>query len=265
LQQIIWNLLTNAVKFTPRGGRVHVQLKRDESYVELKVADTGTGITPEFLPYVFDRFRQQDAGITRKAGGLGLGLAIVKSLTELHGGRVEVTSGGDNQGATFVVRIPVAPVRSTPVPPPPASLASPPSNKPVPITCPSEIAALKILVLDDEADARELLRTVFEQCGGVVTTASSATEALRLIEAVKPDVIVSDIGMPGEDGYSFIKRLRSSPHAAGARIPAVALTAYARAEDRTRALVEGFNSHTAKPVDPHELLVVVANLAGRYS
>ncbi len=262
LQQVIWNLLTNAVKFTPRGGRVHVSLSRVESHVEVRVADTGTGIAAEFLPYVFHRFRQEDGSISRSAGGLGLGLSIVKNLVELHGGTVVALSDGDQKGATFVVKLPIAPVRSTPVSPPEGVSALP--QVPRPVACPAEIDKLKVLVVDDEPDARDLIRAVLEGCGAVVTTVSSAQEALAAVRSIGPDVIVSDIGMPAEDGYSFIRKLRASSRDAGGRTPAVALTAYARPEDRTRALVEGFQSHAAKPIDPQELLIVVANLAGRY-
>ena len=264
LQQIVWNLLTNAVKFTPRGGRVRVILRREESHIEISVADTGSGIAAEFLPYVFHRFRQQDGAITRRAGGLGLGLAIVKNLVELHGGTVEARSDGEGKGSMFVVRIPVAPVSSRPIVQrerSPSSAGAAPSE----VSCPDELAGLKVLVIDDEADARALIRTVLEHCKASVTTAGSADEALERIRAEVPDVIVSDIGMPDQGGYTFIRRLRALPLEAGGRVPAVALTAYARPEDRTRALLEGFQSHASKPTDPQELVIVIANLAGRYA
>lgn len=266
LQQVVWNLLSNAVKFTPRDGRVHVTLRRGHVHVELIVADTGAGIAPAFLPYVFDRFRQQDGAVNRKTGGLGLGLAIAKSIVELHGGTVEAHSDGEGRGSTFIVRLPLAPARST--------LASLPGRRrtlsPAPhgglhIRRPSEIAGLEILVVDDEEDARNLVRAVLEHCEARVTTVASAAEALENIDASRPDVVVSDIGMPDEDGYVFIRKLRARPRDAGGRIPAVALTAYARAEDRRRALLEGFQSHAAKPIDPQELVIVIANLVGRYS
>ncbi|MGA7122635.1 MAG: ATP-binding protein [Polyangiaceae bacterium] len=266
LQQVVWNLLSNAVKFTPRDGRVHVTLRRGHVHVELIVADTGAGIAPAFLPYVFDRFRQQDGAVNRKTGGLGLGLAIAKSIVELHGGTVEAHSDGEGRGSTFIVRLPLAPARST--------LASLPGRRrtlsPAPhgglhIRRPSEIAGLEILVVDDEEDARDLVRAVLEHCEARVTTVASAAEALENIDASRPDVVVSDIGMPDEDGYVFIRKLRARPRDAGGRIPAVALTAYARAEDRRRALLEGFQSHAAKPIDPQELVIVIANLVGRYS
>jgi PAS domain S-box-containing protein len=259
LQQVLWNLLTNAVKFTSRGGRVHVTLRRYDSLVEIEVADTGKGIAPAFLPRVFDRFAQQEAGNSRKTGGLGLGLAIVKHLVELHGGVVEAHSDGEGKGSTFVVKIPLAPVRVSRPDPTPALPAV--EN----LKVPSELEGLHVLVVDDEADARELVQAALEGGGAIVTLAASGADALEAIRVRKPDVIVSDIGMPDEDGYSFIRKLRQLSREAGGRIPAVALTAYARAEDRRKALVAGFQNHAAKPVEPQELLMVIANLAGRYT
>jgi PAS domain S-box-containing protein len=258
LQQVLWNLLTNAVKFTPKGGRIHVTLRRHDSLVEIEVADTGKGIAPTFFPRVFDRFAQEEAGNNRKTGGLGLGLAIVKHLVELHGGVVEVHSDGEQKGSTFIVKLPLAPVRASrpdPIPGLPAV-----EN----IKVPSELENLHVLVVDDEADARELVQAALEGAGAIVTLASSSAQALEAIRLRKPDVIVSDIGMPDEDGYVFIRKLRELSREAGGRIPAVALTAYARAEDRRKALVAGFQNHAAKPVEPQELMIVIANLAGRY-
>jgi PAS domain S-box-containing protein len=262
LQQVVWNLLANAVKFTPRGGRVHVTLRRNGSLAELSVADTGSGISSAFLPYVFDRFRQQDGAITRRAGGLGLGLAIVRSIVELHGGSVEAMSDGEDRGSTFVVRLPITPLRTARAA---RTMLSPAAPEPIPAATPAKVAGLTVLVVDDEADARDLIRAALEQRDAVVKTVASASEALEVVGQLKPDVIVSDIGMPDEDGYAFIRRLRSFSREAGGRTPAVALTAYARPEDRTRALMAGFQSHATKPIDPNELLVVIANLAGRYS
>jgi PAS domain S-box-containing protein len=259
LQQILWNLLTNAVKFTPRGGRVHVTLHRADSYAQIDIADTGKGIAPQFLSRVFDRFTQQDASNTRTAGGLGLGLAIVKHLVELHGGTVEAFSEGENTGATFTVRIPFAPVR---VPQASSPSTVPPLDE---VRFPDVLRGLHVLVVDDEPDARELVQVVLERGGATVTLASTGAQALECIGERKPDVIVSDIGIPDEDGYVFIRKLRALPPEAGGRIPAVALTAYARAEDRRKALVAGFQNHAGKPIEPHELVIVVANLAGRYS
>ncbi len=259
LQQVVWNLLTNAVKFTERGGRVSVWLRREASHVEIAVTDTGQGIPPKLLPHVFERFRQGDASTTRSHGGLGLGLAIVKHLVELHGGTIDAASPGAGQGATFTVRIPVAPLRS---------LTLPPSDVPAlrggpTLECPPELGGLKVLVVDDEDDARDWIASLLEHCKAVVVTASSAEQALELLRTARPDIMVSDIGMPHEDGYSLIKRLRALPPASGGRTPAIALTAYARMEDRTRAMVAGFNMHIAKPIEPAELLITIANLTGR--
>ncbi|MDB5212433.1 MAG: hypothetical protein JWO86_360 [Myxococcaceae bacterium] len=263
LQQVLWNLLTNAVKFTPRGGRVHVTLRREESAIEIDVADTGAGISAEFLPRVFERFSQGEATHATRTGGLGLGLAIVKHLVELHGGTVEVHSEGPGKGSTFVVRLPVAPVRST------RSERNPNAGSPAAaaaaLTYPSELTGLKVLVLDDEQDARELVKAVLERAGANVSLASTAAAALQLVRTERPDVIVSDIGMPHEDGYAFMRNLRALSREEGGRTPAIALTAYARAEDRRKALVAGFQNHAAKPVEPQELLIVIANLAGRFT
>jgi signal transduction histidine kinase/ActR/RegA family two-component response regulator len=253
LQQIAWNLLTNAIKFTPRAGRVDVTLREHQGQVELSVSDTGLGIKPEFLPFVFDRFRQADASTTRRHGGLGLGLSIVRSLVELHGGTVDVESPGEGQGATFIVRLPIPPL---------------PEEVPVSLPVPEiqgtpELSGLRILVVDDEADARTLARRVLEERGAHVITVSSAAEAIASFgENNPPSVLVSDIGMPEQDGYDLIKQMRSMPGDAG-RVPAVALTALARAEDRKRALSAGYQKHVSKPVDPAELVAVIAGLAGR--
>jgi CheY-like chemotaxis protein len=211
------------------------------------------------LPRIFERFSQQEGSNSRKAGGLGLGLAIVKHLVELHGGTVAVHSDGEGMGTTFIVRLPLVPLRASL--PGPASAAAPFEQ----ISYPSELRRLKVLVLDDEPDARQLVQSVLEAGGAVVKTAASVAEALELIPREPPDVIVSDIGMPELDGYDFIRRLRLLPRQEGGRIPAVALTAYARAEDRRKALLAGFQNHASKPVDPQELVVVVANLAGRFA
>jgi PAS domain S-box-containing protein len=261
LQQVMWNLLSNAVKFTPRGGTICLALSRVNSAVEVRVSDNGRGISKEFLPHVFERFAQQDGGNTRRAGGLGLGLAIVKHLVELHGGVIEAHSDGPGAGAEFVVRLPVAAVRGS------SALSTGRTHEGMAdaISFPTELKGLKILVVDDEADARQLLQSVLEQGGAVVDTASSAEAALQRIRAAKPDVIISDVGMPDVDGYEFIQRLRQMSRDEGGRIPAVALTAYARAEDRRKALMAGFQNHAAKPMDPQELVVVVANLVGRYA
>jgi signal transduction histidine kinase/ActR/RegA family two-component response regulator len=253
LQQIVWNLLTNAIKFTPRAGRVDVALREKQGQVELSVSDTGLGIKPEFLPFVFDRFRQADASTTRRHGGLGLGLSIVKSLVELHGGTVDVESPGEGQGATFIVRLPVPPLPEEA----PVSLPTPE------IQVTPELSGLRILVVDDEDDARTLARRVLEERGAHVITVSSAAEAMASVgENNLLSVLVSDIGMPEQDGYDLIKQMRALPGDAG-RVPAVALTALARAEDRKRALSAGYQKHVSKPVDPAELVAVIASLAGQ--
>jgi signal transduction histidine kinase/ActR/RegA family two-component response regulator len=254
LQQIAWNLLSNAIKFTPRGGRVVVALRRAQSYVELVVADTGEGIAPEFLPYVFEPFRQADGAISRRAGGLGLGLSIVRSLVELHGGTVAATSEGAGRGATFAVRIPIAPVRAEPNLP-----KVPDGTPPIPtFECPPALARLEMLIVDDEKDTRELLSFILGQCGAKVTTAETAADAFALVERGGFDVLVSDIGLPGEDGLALIRRIRGLPPDRGGQLTALALTAYARTEDRTQALRAGFNAHLAKPVDPSELTLLIA-------
>jgi signal transduction histidine kinase/CheY-like chemotaxis protein len=261
LQQVCWNLLSNAVKFTPRGGRVYVKLVRTDSQVELLVSDTGKGIATDFLPWIFDPFSQADSTTTREFGGLGLGLAIVKHLVELHGGTVRAESEGADKGATFVVRLPVAPVRapiSTPVVNPAVTTPSGAN-----IECPPELTGLRVLVVDDEPDARELLRTVLEGCGVEVTTASTADDALQCFQKAPPDLLVSDIGMRGKDGYWLIQQIRRLPADEGGRVPAVAVTAYAATKDRTRALLEGFTNHVSKPTEPQELLAVVAASVGR--
>ncbi|MBD2102633.1 PAS domain S-box protein [Leptolyngbya sp. FACHB-261] len=259
LQQVLWNLLSNALKFTPGGGRVQVTLVRVGSQAEIRVSDTGKGINPEFLPYVFERFRQADSSITRAHGGLGLGLAIVRHLVELHGGSVAVESPGEGQGATFSVRLPLLLAKAAiEVPRDETPLSSRPVNNNSP-----DLEDLKILVVDDEADARELLIAVLQAAGAQVKAVSSASEALSVLPKFQPHVLVSDIGMPDEDGYRLIQRLRSLSAEQGGKIPAVALTAYAREQDRRQALSAGFQTHLSKPIDPADLVVVVASLAGR--
>jgi signal transduction histidine kinase len=259
LQQVAWNLLSNAIKFTPRGGRVLVSLRRAPSYVELSVADTGQGIGGEFLPHVFEPFRQADGSITRRAGGLGLGLSIVRSLVELHGGTVSAASDGPGEGATFVVRLPMAPLRAERAPNEAAEPA-PEATGRATFECPPALAGLRVLVVDDEPDTQALLAFLLEQCRARVTAVGSAAEALARLERSRFDVLVSDVGMPGEDGLSLVRRVRELPPEQGGRIPAVALTAYARGEDRARALRAGFNMHLAKPIEPNELVLVVAAL-----
>jgi PAS domain S-box-containing protein len=266
LHQVFWNLLTNAVKFTPRGGRVQVLLERVNSHVEVSVIDTGEGIAAEFLPHVFDRFRQADASTTRRHGGLGLGLSIVKQLVELHGGRARVKSAGVGLGTTFVVDLPLVVVH--PEPEPAADEAKrehPAAGVPADLhgaAC-LRLPGVRVLVVDDEPDARAVVRRLLEDCGAVVRTAASAAEAFELFQSDPPDVLVSDIGMPGEDGYSLVRRVRAMGKDRGGGTPSLALTAYARPEDRMRAVRAGFHMHVAKPVEPAELITMVASLAGR--
>ena len=259
LQQIVWNLLTNAVKFTPKGGKIQVKVQRIDSHAEIVVSDTGVGISKEFLPYVFDRFRQADASTTRIHGGLGLGLSIVHQLVDLHGGSVSVHSDGEGKGATFTIVLPFVGVIDAEK----ETEATQPAQEVTPLDGLPSLEGLKVLVVDDEADTRELIREVLKECGSEVITSCSVAEALEAIEKHKPDILISDLGMPDEDGYSLITKIRALPAEQGGQIPAAALTAYARAEDRMRVLRSGFQFHLPKPVDSAELVTVVASLAGR--
>jgi PAS domain S-box-containing protein len=259
LQQVMWNLLSNAIKFTERGGKVQVLLERVNSHIEITVADTGAGISAEFLPFVFDRFRQADASTTRRHGGLGLGLSIVKHLVELHGGSVRVASAGAGQGATFSVLLPVVVVHRTGREP----RQHPSSPQPVATAFGAvDLSGVRVLVVDDEADARDLIRQVLVDCDATVFVAASANEALPMLAEHLPHVLVSDIGMPEVDGYELLRRVRLLERERGGRIPAIALTAFARSEDRTRALRAGFLLHIAKPVDPSELVATIASVLG---
>ncbi|MFN2416007.1 MAG: ATP-binding protein [Pyrinomonadaceae bacterium] len=252
LQQVAWNLLSNAVKFTPQGGEVSVRLARDGARVRLTVGDTGKGIAPEFLPHVFDRFRQADSATTRSYGGLGLGLAIVRHLAELHGGDVQAESEGEGRGSTFSVTFPLAqaPCAGGDEGPPAARAGARPEG----------LAGVRVLVVDDELDTRKLISTVIEQSGAEVTACATAGEALEKLKTWRPHILMSDIGMPGEDGYQLIRRVRALPADGGGRTPAAALTAYARDEDRARALAAGFQLHIAKPFSPGDLIAAVADL-----
>jgi PAS domain S-box-containing protein len=258
LQQIVWNLLSNAVKFTPKGGRIEVVLLKVGSNLKISVSDTGIGIRPEFLPFVFDRFRQQDSTDTRKFGGLGLGLSIVRHLAELHGGSVDVNSDGDNKGATFTVSLPLLAIKSNIEE---RKFNYPEVTRESVIDCPPSLENLKILVVDDEADTRDLLSTILEDCRAEVLTCASPTEALPNLDSFNPDVIISDIEMPGTSGYEFIRSVREQEKRTSRWTPAIALTAYGRSEDRMRALSAGFQMHIPKPVEPAELLIVISNLA----
>ncbi|HEX4499513.1 MAG TPA: response regulator [Thermoanaerobaculia bacterium] len=256
LQQVIWNLLSNAIKFTSKGGSVEVRLREVEGNAVIRVSDTGIGIRPDFLPYVFDRFRQAEGSITRTHGGLGLGLSIVRHLIELHGGTAEVESAGEGQGATFIVRLPLR-----------AELAEDALDRTAVgrsvFQAPDLLAGVRVLVVEDETDTRELLVVALQQCGAEVTAFGSVPEALEELDRALPHVLLSDIGVPGEDGYSLIRKVRARGPGQGGDLPAAALTAYARAEDRQRALDAGYQTHLAKPVDPAELIAAVARLAGR--
>lgn len=259
LQQVIWNLLSNAVKFTPRGGRVQVSLEQLDSHLEIAIADSGCGISPEFLPHVFERFRQSEESTTRRHGGLGLGLSIVKQIVELHGGYVRAQSKGENQGSTFVVSLPlqIAHVENTSGHIPRIENGTASSHQ-LP-----DLKGLTILAVDDEQDIANILKIYLQQRGAKVIAAFSAKEALKVLETVRPDVIISDIGMPGTDGYQLIRAIRSRDAEQGGTIPAIALTAFARSEDRKKALLAGFQNHLSKPVNHEELLVVISMLTGR--
>jgi PAS domain S-box-containing protein len=262
LQQVFWNLLSNAIKFTPPGGSVRVTLRRSESTIDLAVQDTGQGILPEFLPYVFDRFRQADATTTRKHGGLGLGLSIVKQLVELHGGSIRAESLGKDQGATFVVSLPLATDYHQDNLLSEHRLIRESAELPWAVAQP-DLTGVRVLVVDDEPDASALIARSLAVCQAEVATANSAATAFALLEQQSFDVLVSDIGMPEEDGYDLIRRVRSLPDDRNGQIPAVALTAFVRSEDRRRAALAGFQTHMSKPVEAGELVAIVASLAGR--
>jgi PAS domain S-box-containing protein len=261
LQQVFWNLLTNAVKFTPKGGRVAVALKQLNSHFEVSVTDSGEGIDPAFLPHVFERFRQADASSSRRHGGLGLGLSIVKQLVELHGGQITAVSAGSGKGSKFTVALPVIALnayadaaKEAPERPSRARWDDVGSNG-----WHANLSGVKVLVVDDEPDARSLIERLLEECDATVTTAASASEAFDIVARDKPDLLLSDIGMPREDGYTLIRRIRNMTGETS-RIPAIALTAYARAEDRAKAIQAGYQMHLAKPVEPVKLVAMVANL-----
>ncbi|MDT4897363.1 MAG: hypothetical protein QOH25_2440 [Acidobacteriota bacterium] len=262
LQQVVWNLFTNAVKFTPDGGRVEVRLERSsETHAQIVVSDSGQGINPQFLPFIFDRFRQADGSTTRKHGGLGLGLAIARHLVEMHGGTIKADSKGINQGATFSVQLPLRITgRSDDVGTESSAVIvndEPPSFGSFP-----QLDGLRVLVVEDETDTRELIATVLARCGAEVRTCETASEALEQVREWSPDLLISDIGLPDEDGYSLIEKVRAFDGQRG-QIPAVALTAYASPEDRARVLAAGFKMHIAKPVEPEELVALIAELAGQ--
>jgi CheY-like chemotaxis protein/two-component sensor histidine kinase len=253
LQQVVWNLLSNAIKFTPRGGHVAVSLTHAGGIAQIAVRDTGVGIRPDVLPHVFDRFHQADRSITRRFGGLGLGLSIVKHLVELHGGNVHAESGGEEQGSTFTIRLPIA--RLAPPQPSQASGAVTKSTETV------NLESLRILLVEDEPDTLEYLLRLLEDHGAVVFAARSAAEAIAVFRRERPEMLISDIGLPEVDGYDLMRQIRQDPLPASDTIPAIALTAYARSDDRMRALRAGFHAHVAKPAEPAELLATIASLA----
>jgi PAS domain S-box-containing protein len=260
LQQVVWNLLTNAIKFTPKGGQVQVRLQRANSDIELSVSDTGIGIPASYLPHVFDRFSQRDSSTTRTYGGLGLGLAICKQLVELHGGTIRATSPGDGQGSTFHVQLPWSVVQLEDE----DLQRSPPTVQALQVEAVAlpRLGGVHVFVIDDEPDARELLHRVIEEQGARVTSFDNAEAALAALQQTKPTVIISDISMPTMDGYQLMRALRAGESRVG-RVPALALTAFARAEDRKRSLLAGYQAHLAKPFDVAELILVVADLVGR--
>jgi signal transduction histidine kinase/CheY-like chemotaxis protein len=259
LQQVVWNLVSNAVKFAPSGGHVAVRLAGGAAHVELTVADDGPGLAPDFIPYAFDRFRQGDSSSTRRHGGLGLGLAIVKSLVELHGGSVSAANRTDRSGAIFRVRLPHATRAVTRG----ERRREAGGDHVVPLDAAPSLAGVRVLVVEDDADSRELAATVLRRCGAEVATVAGAPEGFELLRRQRPDVLLSDIAMPGEDGLALIRRVRQLPASDGGLTPAAALTALASAEERIQVLAAGFQMHVAKPVQPAELVAVVASLAGR--
>jgi CheY-like chemotaxis protein/nitrogen-specific signal transduction histidine kinase len=258
LHQVMWNLLSNAVKFTPNGGMVQVMLSRDGEDVVIRVADSGIGIAPDFLPYVFDRFRQQDASITRRHGGLGLGLSIARQLVELHGGTIGVASPGEQAGATFTLRLPLAAPELQAPPRAPVAAVQEAGQ----LTGQGGLAGIKVLLVDDADDTLDVLQEVLQHSGAIIMSASNARTALALLEREQPDVIVSDIGMPDIDGFELMRRIRRRSAGAGGAIPAIALTAFTRQDDRNKAMQAGFNDYLAKPVEPGSLVAQIAQAVG---
>jgi CheY-like chemotaxis protein len=257
IQQILWNLLSNAVKFTPQDGQIKVSLSERNNWLEIRVKDSGIGIEPEILTKIFERFRQADTSKTRRHSGLGLGLAIVRHLTEAHGGTIEATSEGKDMGSTFTLRLPTTPREERSI-----QLAELPkiigSKK-------LRLDSIRLLVVDDDDDNRDLLKTLLSHYGAVVTLASSAAEAMKFLIDSPPDILISDIGMPDEDGYQFMTKVRKLPKKKGGNIPAIALTAFAKIEDREKALSVGFQQHIAKPIDPTAFVKIIAEMASEIS
>src|SRR5262249_25618853 len=262
LQQVVWNLVMNAVKFTPRCGRVQVRLERVDSHLEIVVSDTGEGIALDVLPHVFDRFTQADSSSTRGHSGLGLGLALVKHLVELHGGGVAAHSPGVGQGATFVVRLPLALAE---VPAGPAPRRHPTASDLERRSPGMHLDGVRVLLVDDDPEALELAPSILASAGAPVRGSPSAAEALAVFRQWRPDVLVSDIEMPGEDGYALIRKIRALGADQGGKTPAVALTAYGRVQDRVSSLSAGYTMHVPKPVDPGEFTTIVASVAGRWA
>jgi signal transduction histidine kinase/ActR/RegA family two-component response regulator len=258
LQQAVWNLLSNAVKFTETGGRIEVEIGQRDSQLVLSVKDTGIGIDSRFLPYVFDRFKQADSSTTRRVSGLGLGLALVRHIVELHGGRVGVASDGPGTGSTFTISLPVRAVARAPSERPP-ELRTPTAAPLAAVTLPGS----RVLIVDDEPDARALLSELLTERGAAVESAGSAQEAFDTFRRFRPDIVVSDIGMPKEDGLSLIRRIRALAEAEGGSVPAIALTAFARDTDSARALEAGYSAHLGKPVEPDALVLAIAKLVAR--
>jgi PAS domain S-box-containing protein len=271
LQQIVWNLLTNAVKFTPEGGRVELRMEGDADHIRIAVSDTGKGVEPEFLPFVFDRFRQADASSGRRYGGVGLGLSLVKHLVELHGGTITAVSDGAGRGATFTIMLPRRHLELIPPTPPAVAPQEARTEGVIPKDQALSLEGVSVLVVDDQEEAREILTEELSEYAAQVTSVSSVAEALAILsrppDGRRPDVLILDIAMPGEDGYAVIKKVRALEAEQGNavyQIPAIALTAHARAEDRLRALQAGFQMHVAKPVEPTELAVVILSLIKRF-
>jgi CheY-like chemotaxis protein len=252
LQQVIWNLLSNAIKFTPPAGSIEIGVERTNGFVRIRVSDTGKGISPDFLAHVFDRFRQADSSTTRLHGGLGIGLAIVRHIVEMHGGTVSAASPGPGLGATFVVSLPALERQGLELSPADEEAAEPPPD----------LTGLRVLMLDDEPDAREVVGEILKSAGATVFPFGSVVDALAGLDEAAPDLIVSDIAMPGGDGYQFLREVRRR-RGEVRPVPSIALTAYVRREDRTRALAEGFDRHVSKPIEPERFLRVLAELAGQ--
>ena len=258
IQQVVWNLLSNAIKFTPKGGKVSITLAREKSDLRIQVSDSGQGIRLDLLPYVFDRFRQADSSTRRRFGGLGLGLSIAKQIVEMHGGTVEADSGGEGKGSTFTVRLPIRALQTGESGEEPSDVAHAGTSS-LPAV---HLDGLRLLVVDDELDARRVLVKMLQDAGAIVTAAASAAEAIESLAKTRPEVLISDIGMPDVDGFDLIRKVRASGYHAK-DLPAVALTAFVHKQDQRQALLAGFQVHIPKPVDPHDLLAGVASLAGR--